>query len=71
MSAAVNHGAYNFDTIEVAFNKRFQKGLFVDIPGGHRFTVILDLFNITSSRAPLATGRPLATNSSILSFLQR
>ncbi|MDE3153841.1 MAG: TonB-dependent receptor [Acidobacteriota bacterium] len=30
MPASVNNGAYNFDTIEVAFNKRFKQGLFLD-----------------------------------------
>ncbi len=30
MPAAVNNGAYNYDTVEFAFNKRFQKGLFLD-----------------------------------------
>ncbi|MDE3153839.1 MAG: TonB-dependent receptor [Acidobacteriota bacterium] len=31
MPSSVSNGAQNFDTIEIAFNKRFQKGLFLDM----------------------------------------
>ncbi len=56
MPASVNNGAYSYDTIECAFNKRFQKGLCVDT--SFDWTRRDDLRNNTASTSPLTQSDP-------------
>ncbi|MDE3153606.1 MAG: TonB-dependent receptor [Acidobacteriota bacterium] len=59
MPAGVQNGAYNYDTIEFAFNKRFQKGLFVD--SSFDYTWRDDLRNNTASTSPLTQSDAIGT----------
>ncbi len=58
MPASVNYGAYNYNTIELAFNKRFQKGLFLDT--SFDYTRRDDLRNNTASTSPLTQSDPIS-----------
>ncbi len=59
MPASVNNGAENFDTIEVAFNKRFAKGFFLD--SSYDWTRSDALVNNSSSTSPLTQSDPVST----------
>ena len=55
---SVNNGAYNYDTIELAFNKRFQQGLFLDT--SFDWTRRDDLRNNSASNNPLTQSDPIS-----------
>ena len=59
MPAAVNGGAGNYDTIELAFNKRFAQGLFLDT--SFDWTRRDDLRNNSASNNPLTQADPIST----------
>ena len=59
MPASVNNGAENFDTIEVAFNKRFAQGFFLD--SSYDYTRSDALVNNAASTSPLTQSDPIAT----------
>jgi len=66
MPSSVNNGAYNYDTIEFAFNKRFRKGLFLD--SSVDWTRRDDLRANTSSTSPLTQSDPIATGFYLNAF---
>jgi outer membrane receptor protein involved in Fe transport len=60
LPAAVDFGAANYDTIEVAFNKRFSQGLFLD--ASYDWTRRDDLRNNSSSNSPLTQSDPISSS---------
>jgi hypothetical protein len=56
---SVDNGAANYDTVELAFNKRFAKGLFLD--SSFDWTRSDDLRNNSSSNSPLTQSDPIST----------
>ncbi len=59
-NAPGNNGAYNYDTIEFAFNKRFSKGLFLD--SSFDWTRNDDLRRNSASNSPLTQSDPISTD---------
>jgi hypothetical protein len=59
MPDAVDNGAYNYDTYEFAFNKRFASGFFLD--SSFDYTRRDDLRNNTHSTSPLTQSDPIGT----------
>ena len=59
MPASVNGGAENFDTIELAFNKRFTQGFFLD--SSYDYTRSDALVNNSGSTSPLTQSDPIST----------
>jgi hypothetical protein len=59
MPGSVDNGAENFDTIELAFNKRFGSGFFIDT--SYDWTRRDALMNNTSSTSPLTQSDPIST----------
>ncbi len=59
MPAGVNNGAENFDTIEVAFNKRFARGFFLD--SSYDYTRSDALVGNAGSTSPLTQSDPIST----------
>ncbi len=56
---SVQNGAYNYDTIELAFNKRFSAGLFLD--SSFDYTYRDDLRRNTASTSPLTQSDVIST----------
>jgi hypothetical protein len=59
MPDSVNNGAENFDTIEVAFNKRFGSGFFLD--SSYDWTRKDALYRNLNSTSPLTQSDPIST----------
>ncbi len=59
MPGSVDGGAENFDTFELAFNKRFGSGFFLDT--SYDWTRKDALYNNTNSTSPLTQSDPIST----------
>lgn len=59
MPDSVQNGAYTYNTFELAFNKRFSAGLFLD--SSFDYTLRDDLRNRTASTSPLTQSDVIAT----------
>jgi outer membrane receptor protein involved in Fe transport len=59
MPSSVDNGAENYDTIELAFNKRFGSGFFLD--SSYDWTRSNALYNNSNSTSPLTQSDPIAT----------
>lgn len=59
MPDAVDNGAYTYDTVEFAFNKRFSSGLFLD--SSFDYTRRDDLRTNSASTSPLTQSDPIGT----------
>jgi hypothetical protein len=60
MPDSVDNGAYNYDTFEMAFNKRFSSGLFLD--SSFDYTKRNDLRSNSASSSPLTQSDPIGNN---------